>query len=327
MSRPDRARPPVIDVLAIVYDAECWEAYLRWFADNGPAYLGVFTRRFCEMTGVDADAYRAALREDPHAAVDLLVASGRLGVDFAEHARSIREQGVERQVLAGCPVSLPGGGSLNERLAELTAPHADTLLPWAGLSLRDPEAAVAELRRCVLEFGMRGAVMTHFLDPADPLSPGAHRLYAEAESLGVPLWIHTGQNLSSAASIASCGWRELDEIARTHPRLRLVAGHGGWPWALETIAVCQRQPNVYLELSTHRAANIAAPGSGWEPLLHYGATAIRRKVLFGSCEWVHGVPVGELADEFLDLDLDPRTLRAWLYDNAARLLEPPPASA
>lgn len=318
-------RPPVIDVLAIVYDAACWEAYLRWFADNGPSYLGVFTRRFCQMTGVEVADYRAALSRDPHAAVDLLVASGKLGVDFGEHVSSLREQGVERQVLVGCPVPLPGGGSLNERLAVLAADHDGTLLPWAGLSLRDPEQALAELRHCVLELGMTGAALTHFLDPADPLSPGAHRLYAEASRLGVPLWVHAGQNLFNRASMATCAWRDLDEIARAHPQLRLVAGHGGWPWVLETIAVCQRHPNVYLELSTHRAANIGAAGSGWEPLLHYGSTAIRRKVLFGSCEWVHGVPVGQLADEFAALDLDPRTLQAWLHDNALRLLEPTPA--
>jgi predicted TIM-barrel fold metal-dependent hydrolase len=319
-------RPPVIDVLAIVYDAECWEAYLRWFADNGASYLAVFARRFCRMTGVELEAYRAALRRDPHAAVDLLAATGKLGIDFSEHARSLREQGVERQVIVGCPVSLPRGGSLNERLAELAADHEGTLLPWAGLSLRDPEQALAELRHCVLELGMTGAALTHFLDPADPLSPGAHRLYAEAARLGVPLWVHAGQNLFNRASMATCAWRELDEIARAHPELRLVAGHGGWPWVLETIALCQRHPNVYLELSTHRAPNIGAAGSGWEPLLLYGATAIRRKILFGSCEWVHGVSVGELADEFTALDLDPRTLRAWLHDNAARLLEPAPAA-
>lgn len=317
-------RPPVIDVLAIVYDAECWAAYLRWFADKGPAYLGVFARRFCELTGVELADYRAVLSRDPHAAVDLLVASGRLGVDFAEHARSLREQGVKRQVLAGCPVSIADGGTLNERLAALAGPYEGTLLPWAGLSLRDPDEAVAELRRCVLDLGMTGAAVTHFLDPSDPLSPGAHRLYAEAEKLGVPLWVHAGQNLSSQASVATCAWRELDEIARAHPKLRLIAGHGGWPWVLETVAVCQRHPNVYLELSTHRAANVGAAGSGWGPLLHYGSTAIRRKVLFGSCEWVHGVPVGELAAEFADLGLDQRTLRAWLHDNAARLLEPTP---
>lgn len=315
------SRDRVVDMLGIAYDRECWDAYLRWYADGAPGYLRVLGRRLCALAGTDHEAYAAALDRGPHAAVDALMAGGRLGLDLAAHARELRDQGVNRQVIAGCPMPLSGGGTVNDRIAALAAPHGDVLTTWAGLSLADPDGAVAELRRCVAELGMTGAVLTHFFDDVDPLATEVDRVYAEAESLGVPLWIHTGHNLSARASVATCTWRELDEIARRHPDLRIVAGHGGWPWVLEMVALCQRHRHVYLELSTHRAPHMAAAGSGWEPLLCYGATTIRRKVLFGSCEWVHGRSVRALADEYRELPLDAATRRLWLAGNAAALLD------
>jgi hypothetical protein len=86
------------------------------------------------------------------------------------------------------------------------------------------------------------------------------------------------------------------------------------------VAVCQRHPNVYLEFSTYRASHMAVPGSGWEPLLAYGRTTIRDKVLFGSVEWAHGLTVRELADEVAALDVEPAVIARWLHDNAANLL-------
>lgn len=47
-----------------------------------------------------------------------------------------------------------------------------------------------------------------------------------------------------------------------HPRLTLVAGHAGRPDVMETLLTAARHPRVYLEFSSHRARNMASPGSG-----------------------------------------------------------------
>jgi hypothetical protein len=38
---------------------------------------------------------------------------------------------------------------------------------------------------------------------------------------------------------------------------------------------------VYLELAAYRSCYFTAPGTGWEPLLRYGQTTIREKILYG----------------------------------------------
>ncbi len=319
-------RPPLIDLCGIVFDAECWEAYLRGFADGSPDYLRVFAGRFALMTGLDAAELVRLAEADPHGAVDALVATKAFGTDIDVHAEALARDDVRMQVIVGLTAPLPSGGTVNDRVAGFAARHPERLQAWAGLSLGGWEdrpgsdSAAAELRRCVEDLGMRGAALSHFIEAADPLGEESRAVYAEAERLDVPIWIHTGHNLSTHVPLDVCTWRELDAIARDYPRLRIVAGHGGWPWIPEMISVCQRHANVYLEFSSFRPVQMGQAGSGWEPLLAHGTSTIRSKVLFGSIDWIHAMTPRELADEVQDLPISPRVARAWLHDNAARML-------
>ncbi|MFI6393592.1 amidohydrolase family protein [Nonomuraea sp. NPDC050547] len=310
----------VIDMAGVVLDAESWESYLSWFAADCPNYLRLFGRRFCGLAGVGHAAYQKALERGPDEVVRLLLSTGRLDVDIDGYVEELAAGGVALQVIHGGMTPLRSGGLLNDRAAAFARRHPDRLRAWAGLSLRDEQAALKEMRRCVGDLGMGGVSVTHFTDVADPLSAASRAVYAEAERLGVPVWIHAGHNLSPRVPVDHCAWRQLDAIARAHPDLVIVAGHGGWPWMMEMVALCQRHPNVYLEFSTHRPLHMAAAGSGWEPLLAHGRATIRNKVLFGSVGWVHEMSAGELADEVRALPLDEGTVRRWLYTNATRVL-------
>ena len=42
----------------------------------------------------------------------------------------------------------------------------------------------------------------------------------------------------------------LDKVATDFPDLRILVSHGGYPWAGETIAVCLRHRNIYLDFSS-----------------------------------------------------------------------------
>ncbi|MEU3269563.1 amidohydrolase family protein [Saccharomonospora sp. NPDC006951] len=304
----------------MILDRDCWRAYLGGFAEYAPDYFLTFGQRLSLSAGIDPLEFAAVAERDPEVALDLLLASEFFDFDLDAHAALLRADGVRRQVIHSSMRLLPGGGMVNDRIAEFGAKYPDLLVPWGSVNLADPRAAIAELHRCVGELGMKGVSVTHFLDVADPLSEGADEFYGEVEALGVPLWVHNGHNLSRRVPVDWCCWRQLDVIASRHPDLVLIAGHGGWPWVLETIALCQRHPNVYLEFSTHRPRHMARSGSGWEPLFAHGASTVRHKILFGSVEWVHGMTVGELVAEFGGLDVSPRVLDAWLHDNGARLL-------
>jgi len=79
---------------------------------------------------------------------------------------------------------------VNNYLAAAVAAHPNRFAGFAALPLQDPEASVTELRRCVLELGLKGVlhnnhVLGHYLD-----EPQFQPVWAELERLGVPLYLH-----------------------------------------------------------------------------------------------------------------------------------------
>jgi uncharacterized protein len=311
---------PVIDLCGVAYDEDCWRAYFLSFAQDVPGYLRFFGPSLAHNWGADPTRYARALERSPEDAVDVLIDGGLLTTTPDAHAASLREQGVVHQVLMGGSGDLPGGDSINQRIASWVATDPDLFESWAGLDPRDPDAAVTELDTCVREYGMRGAAITPFWQGVDPNGAECHRIYARCVELGIPIWIHTGMNLASNRPLASSTWTDIDLVAVAHPDLVIVAGHGGWPWILEGMAVLQRHPNVYLEFSAHRPRIMGRTGSGWEPMLFYGKTLVRHKILFGSAAWVHRVTIADLAAEVEGLGLGDDVTDAWLHGNAARVL-------
>lgn len=319
---------PIVDVCATPYDAECWRAYLTGFATDAPDYLRAFGGRLARTAGLDPRHIAALVTTDTTAAIELL-AEG-LAVDIDEHASMLRAAGVERQVMHSCTFATPDGGSVNDRLAARAAQHPELLEAWCSVDLATPDEAMLEMDRCVRELGMRGVTLTPFWSRSDPESRGAHEVYEHAETLDVPVWIHCSANLAADRPMGSVTPAHLDRIACAHPSLVLIAGHGGWPWVLEMVAVALRHRNVYIETSAHRPADMASAGSGWEPLLFHARGPLRGRVLFGSLGWAQGSTLTEVADEVWNLPIPEEARRAWLHDNAAGLLQvpqPTPAGA
>ncbi|WP_328499926.1 amidohydrolase family protein [Streptomyces sp. NBC_00457] len=309
-----------IDMCALVYDRESWAAYFRDLGGQAPAYLRAFGRHMTTVFGADFAHYRRLLDAgDLDAAVEVLVANQPDDTDVAAHLRAMDEQGVAYQVLMGSSARLPDGDSVNTRVAAFAARAPGRVEAWAGLNLSDPHAALAELERCHA-LGMRGVTVIAFRDGVEPQAPRYAAVFAAAERLRLPVWIHTGHHLCTRRPNELSHPRVIDTLAGRHPELRIVAGHGGWPWLHEMISVAQRHPHVFVEFSTHRASWMSRPGSGWEPFLLYGRSTLRRKVMFGTATWVHSVPVRTLIREVAELGLGEAVTHDWLLGNAQRLL-------
>jgi len=96
--------------------------------------------------------------------------------------------------------------------------------------------------------------------------------------------------------------------------------HAGYPWVLEACLVAWKHPNVYLELGAHRPKYFAAPGAGWEPLLRFGQTTLKDKIVFGTGAFLINRPYDQLLAEMRQLPVAEEVLAAWLQGNASRLL-------
>jgi hypothetical protein len=211
----------------------------------------------------------------------------------------------------------------NELVAGLAERHPGRFIPFAGVDLLKGMEAVRELEHLVRDRGFRGLSLRPFMIGLAAGDRRYYPLYAKCVELGIPLSIHTSANWTTV-SVNDLGHpRHLDAVAAHFPELQIIMSHAGYPWVLEAVLLAWKYPNVYLELAAHRPKYLAAPGTGWEPLLRFGQTTIKEKVLFGTGWFLLGRPPAQILEEFRALPVADDVLELWLHGNAERLLGAP----
>ena len=132
----------------------------------------------------------------------------------------------------------------NEKLAELCASKPDRFAAYASLTLQAPDLAVQELETAVKKQGLKGAAIGDAVDGVEFSDPKFHPVWAKAEELGVPLFIHPQGIPELSKRLSGNGWLANTignplgtTIALSHlifegtfdrfPGLKVIAAHGG----------------------------------------------------------------------------------------------------
>jgi predicted TIM-barrel fold metal-dependent hydrolase len=132
----------------------------------------------------------------------------------------------------------------NEKLAELCASKPDRFAAFASLTLQAPDLAVQELETAIRKQGLKGAAIGGNVNGEAFADPKFHPVWAKAEELGVPLFIHPQGVPELNKQLAGNGWLTNavgypveTTIALSHmifegtfdrfPRLKVIAAHGG----------------------------------------------------------------------------------------------------
>ena len=169
--------------------------------------------------------------------IDLGARAGRRAAALddlgAQRLAVMDEAGIDVQVLSALSYflqgleperSIPLHRRLNDRLAAATAEHPDRFRAFAALPMTDPDAAVAELNRCIEELGFLGA-MIHgqtngiFLD-----HPSVRPVLAAAARLDVPVYLHPA---SPPPIVQAVYYSELP------PEVEACLATSGWGWHAE----------------------------------------------------------------------------------------------
>ncbi|MFC9999265.1 amidohydrolase family protein [Nocardia sp. NPDC127526] len=237
--------------------------------------------------------------------------------DIAERYRAAGMAAVVFTVDAATSTGHPAISS--EEIAERAAEHADVLIPFGSVDPLRGDAAIAQARRLVTEYGVRGFKFHPSLQGFAPNEPQFNPLWAALEELGVPALFHTGQNGIGAGLPGGRGIKLrysnpllLDDIAADFPGLTVILAHPSVPWQAEAISMATHKANVFIDMS------------GWSPkyfpaeLAQAAGGMLRRKVLFGS-DYPLIAPERWLAD-FATLGLKEDVLPGIFKNNAAGLL-------
>ncbi|MBW2257281.1 MAG: amidohydrolase [Deltaproteobacteria bacterium] len=318
MSKPD----PIIDALCYAPTPEVLLDLVVSLPPQMARYpRDVFGPRVAPAMGLTAEElYRMKTTLSQEALAEALAPRiAPMALPVEAFVRHLDEMGVEKAVIFNLDEETPSGlkGLPNDYYADLVRQYPERFIGIAGIDPLKGAAAVHEIRRSH-GLGLRGIGMRPFMFGIPPHHPDMYPLYAACVDLDIPVWFHMGINYSTLTMEVERPVY-LDVVAQDFPDLKIIAGHGGWPWVPELMAVAWRNPNVYLDIASIEPKYLARPGSGWETLMHFGNTVLQDQVLFASTWVFMGKSIRQLADEVMKLPLRDAVKRKWLYHNAARL--------
>jgi aminocarboxymuconate-semialdehyde decarboxylase len=132
--------------------------------------------------------------------------------------------------------------TINDGIAAACAQHPDRLVGMGTVPLQAPELAIAEMRRCVNDLGLRGIEISSHVNGKELAAPEFRPFFAAAEELGVLLFLHPlgfthGQRLSEhylnniignpIESTIALSHLIFEGVLDSHPGLKLCVAHGG----------------------------------------------------------------------------------------------------
>jgi predicted TIM-barrel fold metal-dependent hydrolase len=231
-------------------------------------------------------------------------------IDPADVRSQMDALGVEKLLVSAWHVS---GGWLisNDDVAEVVAYAPDRFVGVAAVNLLDPMQAVRELERAVSELGFRALRILPWLWDRPPTDRLYYPLFTKCVELGIPFCTQAGHTGPLMASEPGRPIPYLDRVALDFPELVIVAGHIGYPWTDEMIALAWKHENVYIDTSAW------APRHYPPQLLHYLSTYGRDKVMFGTN--FPQMPLERCVREARELDLEKDVECAFLCENARRV--------
>ena len=227
--------------------------------------------------------------------------------DLDVRLRHMDERGVDIELVSTPPwLTNPDAQTarrLNDAFAEAIAPHPDRFIGLADTPMQDPEAAAAELERCVKELGFRGLEILTNVEGENLHEARFAPLYRKMVELDVPAFVHP-QNVVGAADrlkpfyltnfignptdtaiAAAC--LIFGGVLKEMPTLKFVLAHGGgscpflrgrwehgWNMRAEGERIIERPPSeyfskLYFDTLTHSipALNYLVETVGYERVM------------------------------------------------------------
>jgi len=246
--------------------------------------------------------------------------AGGLGMDLP---RSVRETSValmfaemdEAGVMMGVvPGRLsPVLGTIGlDQVAGIVAQHPQRLIGFAAIDPVPRKKAISAIDDAVKK-GMKGVVIEPGL-LASPLHLDDARIYpvyAYCEDLGLPVLFMAGGNAGPDCTYSAP--EHIDRVARDFPSLKIISGHGNWPWAAQIIHVCYRRPNIFLSPDMYI---YGMPGS--KDYVNAANGFMADRFLFATAYPL--LPFHDAIDTLLGYSIRESVIDRIFYKNAAQLL-------
>ena len=209
------------------------------------------------------------------------------GIAKLEHIKNqMRCAGLDKMALLAIDYSSEHGEPVvsNDEIRTLVDCEPDRFIGIASVDPLMPGAA-DELERAFADLKLKGLHLhlgrTHIMPGDERLAP----LYKICEAFNKPIIFNAGMSWEPG-SLAKYGRPiEYEELAATHPSLRICLSRFGWPWAEECAMLMVKYPNVYTDtgiLYFDNAREFFDRLFKHEVALTWIDRSLRHQVMFGS---------------------------------------------
>jgi predicted TIM-barrel fold metal-dependent hydrolase len=201
----------------------------------------------------------------------------------------------------------------NERLAELQEKYPSRFIAIAGIDCTNTvHNSVKETERCIKSFGFKGI----FLEPGralgtGPDDPRLFPIYEACVELGVSVNIMSGP--FTGPDIDMTNPLYIDRVATRYPTLKIISGHGCYPYIQEILGVALKHPNVYVSPDMY----IFAPGGN--AYVEAANGVLKDQMIFGSAYPL--MPLVQTVEDTRKLSFSADALAKYFLTNGAALLK------
>jgi predicted TIM-barrel fold metal-dependent hydrolase len=235
------------------------------------------------------DALPFPLNLAPGAAVNaILSADGIKG--------QLDDAGVDHGVLFAVYAPHSVGVATNELVRDRRDGHPDRFLALASVDVenwaQNAPARLVELERALRDYDMIGIKLAHPHMKLGLADPAIFPVYALAERLEVPVYVHIGNSPGPGVDNDRHNTDPFffEDAIRRHPDCRFILGHVGYDFLGKTlgdfdtvIRFARQYPNVYLEASALGSAASDPTGANLvEVYRRFKAEGLVDRVLYGS---------------------------------------------
>ena len=239
----------------------------------------------------------------------------RVPQSLPEIVADLDRRGVELCVVSGrdCETTY-GFPANNNSILEFCRAYPNKFLGFWGIDPHKGMDAVREVEHVIKDLGMRGIATDPYLAHCPPSDARYYPIYAKCVELGVPVFVTTAPPAQVPRAIMDyIDPRQIDVVARDFPELILIMSHGGYPFVDAAIYTCQRNANVYMDISEYERSPQV------ETYVKAMCTTISDKVLFASAHPF--IELRDALDAYAAFPFTDEVRGKIMYENARKVLK------
>lgn len=211
---------------------------------------------------------------------------------------------------------LPARTTSNDELAQVQNQYPGRFVAVGGIDVSNTfHDALQEIDRCATALSMRVICIEPGRAPGCLLNDERlYPVYDKCQSLGLSVILQTSGGLGGKY-VDYANPKYVEQIAEDFPKLRIICGHGCYPYVREAIVVASRRENVWLSPDGYF---FHMGHEDWVKAINYNLMNFSERFLFGSAYPLTGIAL--FVENFLKVSWREEVLEKILWRNALTAL-------